>query len=199
MVAAMNVAFTRAAEGYPRRAFSVEDIRRMIDAGVIRDDERFELIEGEIVMMAAKSVAHDRVKNALNMAFARAVPDGLFVSIESTLQIAHNILVEPDIAIIARSVYDADARSFARPRAEDILLLVEVAVSSMTYDREIKARLYARHGIREFWVIDANEGVTWIHTGPSGDGWSSVVERGPGDPLTTSALPGLTIRLDGLK
>jgi len=171
----------------------------MIDAGVIHDDEKFELIEGEIVMMAAKSVAHDRVKNALNMAFARAVPDGLFVSIESTLQLAENILVEPDIAIIARSVYEADAKSFARPRAEDVLLLVEVAVSSMAYDRNVKARLYARHGIREFWVIDANEGVTWIHTGPSGDGWSSVVERGPDDSLATPALPNLTIRLDDLK
>jgi len=199
MVAAMNVAFTRAAEGYPRRAFSVEDIRRMIDAGVIHEDENFELIEGEIVMMAAKSVAHDRVKNALTMAFAKAAPEGLFVSIESTMQLSHNILVEPDLAIIARSVYDADAESFARPRAEDVLLLVEVAVSSMTYDREVKARLYARHGIREFWVIDANEGATWIHTAPSGDGWASVVERGPGESLTTSALPGLTIRLDDLK
>ena len=69
----------------------------------------------------------------------------------------------------------------------------------MNYDRNVKARLYARHGIREFWVIDANEGITWIHTGPSGDGWSSVAERGPSDPLTTSALPGLTIRLDDLK
>ena len=171
----------------------------MIEAGVLHEDEKFELIEGEIVMMAAKSVAHDRVKNALNMAFARAVPDGLFVSIESTLQLAENILVEPDIAIIARSVYEADAKSFARPRAEDVLLLVEVAVSSMAYDRNVKARLYARHGIREFWVIYANEGVTWIHTGPSGDGWSSVVERGPDDSLATPALPNLTIRLDDLK
>jgi Uma2 family endonuclease len=192
----MNVAFTRAAEGFPRRAFTVEDIRRMIDAGVIGEDERFELIEGEIVMMAAKSIAHDRVKNALNLAFVRAVPDGLFVGIESTLQLAENILVEPDIAIISRSVYDADPKSFARPRAEDVLLLVEIAVTSLKYDRDIKARLYARHGIREFWLIDANAGVTWIHTGPTGEGWSSIRECGSGETLMTSSLPGLTIRLD---
>jgi Uma2 family endonuclease len=191
----MNVAVTRAAEGFPRRAFTVEDIRRMIDAGVIREDERFELIEGEIVMMAAKSIAHDRVKNALIVAFAKAVPDRLFVGVENTLQLAENILVEPDIAIIARSVYDADPKSFARPRPEDVLLLVEIAVSSLNYDRDMKARLYARHGIREFWVIDANERITWVHTGPSGEGWSSVSERGPSDTLTTSALPGLAIQL----
>ena len=194
----MNVAFTRAAEGFPRRAFTVEDIRRMIEAGVLREDEKFELIEGEIVMMAAKSIAHDRIKNALNLAFARAVPDGLFVSIESTLQLADNILVEPDVAIISRSVYAGDPKSFARPRAEEVLLLVEIAVTSLKYDRDVKARLYARHGIREFWLIDANERVTWVHTGPTGDGWSSVVERGSGETLTTSALPGVAVRLDGL-
>jgi Uma2 family endonuclease len=191
----MNIAFTRAAEGLPRRAFTVEDIRRMIDAGVIHEDERFELIEGEIVMMAAKSIAHDRIKNALILAFARTVPDGLFVGVESTLQLAENILVEPDLAIISRSVYDADPKGFARPRPEDVLLVVEVAVSSMTYDRDIKARLYARHGIREFWVIDAHERVTWIHKGPTTDGWSSIVERGASETLTTPALSGLAIRL----
>jgi Uma2 family endonuclease len=65
----------------------------------------------------------------------------------------------------------------------------------MTYDRGVKARLYARHGIREFWVIDANEYVTWIHTGPSGDGWSSIVERSPNETLTTPAMPSLAIKL----
>jgi Uma2 family endonuclease len=69
-------------------------------------------------------------------------------------------------------------------------------VSSLNYDRDMKARLYARHGIREFLVIDANERITWVHTGPSGEGWSSVSERGPSDTLTTSALPGLAIQLD---
>lgn len=192
----MNIALPHAADDLPpRRAFTAEDIRRMVDAGVIREDERIELVEGEIVMMAAKSVAHDNIKNALNIAFARAVPDGMFVSIESTLQLADNVLVEPDIAIISRAVYKADPKSFARPRAEDVFLLVEVAVSSMTYDREVKARLYARHGIREFWVIDANERKTWVHMGPSGDGWSSIVERGPDEILTTPALPTFSIKL----
>ncbi|MFL4967146.1 MAG: Uma2 family endonuclease, partial [Xanthobacteraceae bacterium] len=79
----------------------------MIDAGVIREDERFELIEGEIVMMAAKSIAHERIKSALIAAFVKAVPDRLFVGVESTLQLAENILVEPDIAILSRSVHNA--------------------------------------------------------------------------------------------
>jgi Uma2 family endonuclease len=191
----MTVAVTRGAEGFPRRAFSVDDIRRMIDAGVIDEDERFELIEGEIVPMQAKSVAHDNIKHALNLALARAVPDGVYVGIEATIQLTKDVLLEPDIAIISRAVYRADPKSFAQPQAKDVLLLIEIAVSRLAFDRNIKARLYARHGIREYWVIDATERVTWVHTRPAGEGWTSIVERGPQETLTTEALSGFSIRL----
>jgi Uma2 family endonuclease len=191
----MNVAFTRAADGLPRRAFTVEDVRRMMEAGVIGEDEKFELVEGDFVMSVAKHVGHDRIKHALTMALARAAPEGLYVGIEASLQLAADILVEPDIAVISRAVYKVDPKTFAQPRPEDILLLIEVASSSLIYDRRVKARLYARHGIREYWVIDADESVTWIHTGPAGDGWSSIVERGPNETLTTPALPNFAIRL----
>jgi Uma2 family endonuclease len=191
----MNIAFTRAADGWPRRAFTVEDVSSMMEAGIVGEDERFELIEGDIVMMSPKHVAHDRIKNALNMALVRAAPDGVFVGIEATLQLARDILVEPDITVLASSVYNADPKSFAQPRPEDVLLLIEISSSSLHYDRRIKARLYARHGIREFWVVDASSGITSIHTGPSGDGWASIHERAPTELLATTALPNFSIRL----
>jgi Uma2 family endonuclease len=73
--------------------------------------------------------------------------------------------------------------------------VIEVAASSLAYDKGLKARLYARHRVRELWVVDANERTTWVHTGASGDAWSSVVMRGPQEALTTAALPGFSIRL----
>jgi Uma2 family endonuclease len=192
----MNIAVTYPAPGLPpRRAFNVEDIRRMIEAGVIAESERIELVEGEIVVMAAKSVAHDHIQNALNLALVRTVPDGLYVGNGSTLQLAKDVLVEPDLAVISHTVYQADPKSFACPTADDVLLVVEISVSSLTYDRKTKARLYARHGIREYWVIDATERRTWIHTGPTGDGWLSIIERGPDDALETSALPAFSFKL----
>ena len=191
----MNVAITRAAEGFPRRAFTVDDISRMIEAGIIGEDENFELIEGDLVVMAAKRVGHDGIKNAFTMALAKSAPEGVFVAIECTLQLASNVLVEPDITVISQRVYAAHSKSFARPRPEDVHLLIEIATSSLAYDRGVKARLYARHGIREFWVIDADERVAWVHTGPSGETWASIVERGPQDALTTPAVPGFSIRL----
>jgi Uma2 family endonuclease len=191
----MNVATTRAAEGFPRRAFTVDDIGRMIEAQIISEDENFELIQGDIVVMAAKPVCHDGIKNELGMALVRSAPDGMFVAIACTLQLAKDILVEPDIAVISRAVYAAERKTFARPRPEDVPLLIEIAASSLAFDRGVKARLYARHGFREFWVIDADKQVTWVYTGPSGETWSSIVERGPQDVLTTPAVPGFAIRL----
>jgi Uma2 family endonuclease len=195
----MNIAVTYPAPGLPpRRAFSVEDIRRMIEAGVLHESERIELVEGEIVVMAAKSVVHDLIQNALNLALSKVVSENLYVGNGSTLQLTEDVLVEPDLALISRDVYKADPTSFACPTADDVLLIIEISVSSLTYDRKTKARLYARHGIREYWVIDANERRTWVHTGPTDDGWSSVVERSPDDVLTTPAVPGFALKLSDI-
>jgi len=194
----MNVAWTRAAEGFPRRAFTVADVQRMLDSGIIAEGERVELIKGELVVMAAKSVAHDNVQNALNLLFAKVVPAGLYVGNSSTLQLTEDILVEPDLAIISRGLYKRSAKGFARPRAEDVLLVVEIAVSSLAYDRDVKAQLYAQHGIPEYWLIDANERTTWVHKGPSAGNWPSIAKHGPEEILTTPALPGLAIKLSAI-
>jgi Uma2 family endonuclease len=194
----MNIAATTAAEGFPRRAFTVEDISRMIQAGVIGEDEKFELIEGEIVMMAAKGVAHERIKSALIIAVVRALPDHLTVGVETTLRLTDTIMLEPDIAVFPRGLFEKSSHGFARLDPGEACLVIEVAASSLAYDKGLKARLYARHRVGEFWVVDTNERVTWVHSGPSGDGWSSVIKCGPEEPLTASALPGLSIRLGAI-
>ena len=191
----MNVAVTTAAEGFPRRAFTVDDISRMMDAGVISEDEKFELIEGEIVMMASKGIAHERIKSALNIAIVRALPDDLTLGVEATLRLTDRTMLEPDLAVFPKALFKKSASGFAQLDPGEALLVVEVAASSLAYDKGLIARLYARHKVREFWVIDANARTTWVHTGPSGDGWSSIVEHGPQQALTAAALPGLSIRL----
>ena len=74
-------------------------------------------------------------------------------------------------------------------------LAIEVAWSSLVYDRRLKARLYARHRVEEYWVVDANERTTFVHTGPGEDGWGAIVERGANETLTTPALPGFAVVL----
>src|SRR5262249_4744446 len=104
-------------------------------------------------------------------------------------------LLEPDIAVFPKELFKKSSAGFAQLDPGEAVLVIEVAVSSLAYDKGLKARLYARHAVREFWVIDANARTTWVHTGPSGDGWSSITEHGPQETLTTSALPAFSIRL----
>jgi Uma2 family endonuclease len=191
----MNIAATTAAEGLPRRVFTVEDVSRMIEAGILREDERFELVEGEIVMMAAKEIAHERMKSALNIAVVRALPSHLTLGVEITLRLTDTVMLEPDIAVFPKELLTRSSTGFARLDPDEAHLVIEVAATSLAYDRGLKARLYARHRVREFWVVDANERIARVHTGPSGDAWSSVVKHGPEDALSTSALPGFSIRL----
>src|SRR6266849_3272156 len=186
----MNIALTRAADGLPRRAFTVDDIRRMVEAGVLGEKERFELIEGDLVMMSAKGYAHDLIKSALMIAIARALPDDMTMGSEITIQFAGATLLEPDLAVFNRSALIKSDANFSYISPGGLLLAIEVAASSLAYDKGLKARLYARHRVQEFWVVDANERIAWGHTGPSGDGWASIVERGPQDALAASALPG---------
>jgi Uma2 family endonuclease len=188
-------AATRAADGFARRAFTVDDVSRMMEAGLIGPEERFELIEGDIVMLSAHHIAHERIKHALTSALAKAAGDDVFVAVESALQLGDDVLVVPDLAIVSRSVYDADPKSFARPRAQDVRLMIEVATATLAYDRKIKARLYARHGISEYWLVDATGRATHVHRGPRGDEWEFVDERGANDKLTTPVLPSFAFTL----
>ena len=103
----------------------------------------------------------------------------------------------PSLNTLSSYSFKQSAAGFVRP--DRIELVIEIAPSRIAYDRGVKARLYARCGIPEFWVIDANERTAWVHTGPSGEVWSSIIERGPNDALTTAALPGFSIRLGNIE
>jgi Uma2 family endonuclease len=192
----MNVAFAPAADEFPpRRAFSVGDVRRMIDAGVLCEDERLELVEGDFVMMAAKGYAHEIVKNALVVGIARSLPDSMSMGVEMSVQFTDNTILEPDLVVFRKSALIESEANFCKIGPGGLLLAIEVAYSSLAYDRGLKARLHAGYGVQEFWVVDANERTTWIHTGPSSEGWPSIVERRPNETLATSALPNFSIRL----
>jgi Uma2 family endonuclease len=195
----MNVAWTKAAEGLPRRAFTADDLRRMIDAGIIGEDERIELLEGEFVVMAAKGYAHEFVRLALAQLMSDARPKGIWVASEPTVQFADNSVVEPDIAVFPRSSLLRSDAGFVRLADSSSLLVVEIAVTSLRNDKTRKAPLYARQGVHELWIVDANERKAWVYTGPHANGWSSIVEIGPEDSLTTQSIPGLVIKLGELE
>lgn len=140
---------TRGAEGFDRHTFSVADCFRMVEAGVLPADYRFELISGEIVPMSPTGISHERAKSELTVHWARQLPDHASMVTETTLQLGSSDFREPDFFFWPRSIDIADKAG------SDAFLVVEVASTSLAYDLGQKASAYAAHGVREYWVFDA--------------------------------------------
>ncbi len=187
---ARSTGATRGAEGLDRRAFTVAEVERMQELGIFHPDEKFELVEGEIVPMQAKSPVHELIKNTLNRELVRSLPDDLWLGVETTIFLSERTALDPDISI---------SPSSARRRkltGADIVLAIEVSNATPGFDRGVKARLYARHGVQELWVIDTRRRRTFVHRGPREDGtWAQVETIAPEDPLVHPAIPGFTLRL----
>src|SRR5580700_4110598 len=175
----MRADVTRAAEGFDRRSFTVAEILRMQDAGILSEDEDFELIEGEIVPMHAKTHMHELIKSSLTIGIARALPDHLWLGVETTIYLSANTFVEPDLVIYPRGA------KLEEVKGSDILLAIEVAVTSLSYDR----------GLKELWVIDAERRRTFVYSGPESAGWRRMAERSRDEALTSAALPGFSAEL----
>jgi Uma2 family endonuclease len=188
----MNVAWTQAAEGLPRRAFTVEDVWRMIEIGIIGQDEKFELIEGEIVPVSPSHDPHERIKSGLILVVPPRLPTELWFGVESSIYLGQRTFVEPDFCIFPRKIKSHDVKG------SDLLLVIEVADSSLSFDLGKKAQLYARYGAQELWVIDAKTRVTTAHIGSTASGWTEVREVGPDEELTSTKVPQVRLRMADL-
>jgi Uma2 family endonuclease len=189
----MNM-LTRAAEGLSRRAFTIADLERMEEAGIIAPDERLELIGGEIVPMAAKGNRHESIKAAIVVVWGRACPlDHAFVP-ETGLRLDDHNYVEPDFIVFSRTTL---LKNLMGP---DVLLAVEVADSSLDYDLRRKPLVYASFGVRELWVIDVANRRVHVHRAVRPDGYAEIVSFQSGDLLTPLFAPAeLAFALDGLE
>jgi Uma2 family endonuclease len=188
----MNVHVTRALDGFPRRRFTVADCLRMEAAGIIGPDERYELIEGEISPAGPKRHDHERIKLALSRALARWLPDHLQLGVATTAFLSDITFVDPDLSVFPIAIRTDEVR------AADMLLAIEVAATSLRFDKGPKAKLYARHGLRELWVIDAATGVTFVHTKPGPRGYGRIAEVAPDAELASPSLPGFAFRIAGV-
>lgn len=187
-------ASTALAEGLPRRRFSVADVARMVEVGLIGEDERLEVLDGEIVQMSAKGNRHEALKGAINLFWGRACPDSFRFIPETGLYLSEMTYLEPDFVVFPASVRLADLKG------RDVLLAVEVADSSLGYDLHRKPPIYAGFGVRELWVIDAPRRVAHVHREPTPEGYRSVEARPPDQRLEPVEAPGaLAFALDDLK
>lgn len=188
----MNSPVALRPDGVARKIFHVEDLFRMAEVGLIKPDERLELIEGEILEMSPKGARHEWLKTQLNFFFGRNCPEGVMFAQELGWTVDEFTYLEPDFIFFREGL-----RIDAVP-AEDALLVIEVADSSLTFDMHTKAALYARKGVREYWVINAAARETHVHLKPKHDGYAIVRTYAEGIRLEPSFLSGLKVTLSDM-
>jgi Uma2 family endonuclease len=170
--------------------FSTADYYRLAGAGILTEDDRVELIEGEILDMAAIGSRHAGTVNRFNALLGHRLGGEIIVSVQSPLHIRDGVEPEPDIMVLrAREDFYTDSH----PTAADVLLLIEVADTSVGFDRTEKADLYASAAVAEYWLVDLGMKRVLVHTGPMPAGYARVETKDVDDSWTAISLPQLTV------
>ncbi len=192
---------TQEAEGLPRRRFTVAELERMTEAGVLPEHERLELIGGEVVPMSPKGARHEALKMMVMRRWARLIPDDLLFLSETTFRLSQDTYLEPDFIVWPGGASPASLMDDIRAlTAKTALLAVEIADSSLAYDLGRKANVYARYGVRELWVIDAVRLTVRVHLEPDEalGLYRRITNHGADETLTPEFAPALTLRLGDL-
>ena len=173
-----------------RHRITVDEYYRMAETGVLAPDARVELIEGEIVDMAPIGSRHGSTVKRLNQLLTAQVGDRAIVAVQDPVRLSPRSEPQPDLMLLAPR---ADFYEHAHPTAADVLLLIEVSDTTARYDRVIKLGLYARHGVREVWIVDLDNRLLRIFRNPQGEVYTEVHETARPGIVSPQALPGLHI------
>ena len=173
-----------------RRALTVAEYHLMGEAGILTQDDRVELIEGELIAMSPIGSEHSGTVNALSRLLVRAVGDRGVVAVQNPVQPDDLSEPRPDFSVLTPR--DDDCRR-ATPLPHEVLLIIEVAESSLAYDRNVKRSLYALHGIPEFWIVTIAAGEVEVRREPDGDRYRSISRVGRDGSLEPELLAGASI------
>jgi Uma2 family endonuclease len=172
--------------------FTTHDWHKMGEANIFPPSSRVELINGEILDMAPIGINHTSHLKRINKLFTRLMPEDLFTSVQDPLQLGDLSEPEPDFMLLKS---EPTAYGTRNPNADDVLLLIEVADSSLKFDETEKLRLYALHGIPEYWILNVNKSCVEIYRTPSDEKYAEKITLYASDQITLSQLPNLTIQL----
>ena len=181
------------------RRWTREEYDRLVAVGVLGEDERVQLVEGEIVEMSPQGAWHATAVRLVEEALRRAFGEGFDVRVQLPLALGPDSEPEPDVAVVRGGPRDYRDR---HPTGQDTVLVVEVAESTWRFDRERKAKVYAGAGIEEYWILNLEGRVLEVYRGPEGEGtgrsygtgrvmwWSRWPDPRPGWRWRTSCLEG---------
>ncbi|MFO1430795.1 MAG: Uma2 family endonuclease [Candidatus Competibacteraceae bacterium] len=175
---------------FVRHKLTVNDYHQIAEAGILTADDRVELIEGELIDMAPIGSPHADYVDRLAELLISQVHGKFRVRIQNPIQLDNYSEPEPDVVI-------AKDRSYreAHPGPQDILLLIEVADTTLKYDRNIKIPLYARSGIPEVWLIDIQNQRLEIHRQPSQEGYRQILLPASNEAVSPLLVDGVSIRM----
>ena len=177
------------------RKFTVAEYYRMAEAGILKPDERVELIEGEIIVMPPIGPEHAWDVDLTGDFITRRLDNRHIVRNQNPIHLSDGSEPQPDIAILVRKSVGYGA---AHPTPADVLLVIEVADSSLEYDRNVKAQLYGRNNIPETWVKNLPEDCIERFTEPGPEGYGQHTIHRRGETLTPVSLPDLELAVEDL-
>ena len=184
-----------AASAPPTRKFTVAEYYRMGEAGILNPGERVELIEGEIIVMPPIGPAHAWDVTLSTKLFFRLEDERFIVQSQNPVHLDDGSEPQPDIMLIRPR---SEGYGASHPTPADVLLVIEVADSSLEYDREVKAHLYGRAGIPETWVKNLPEDCIERFTEPGAQGYARHSVHRRGETLTPVSLPDLELSVADL-
>ncbi len=174
---------------------NLDEWRRLGEAAIFPPESRVELINGEILDMAPIGFYHAGHLKRINKLFTRLVPDNIIISVQDPLQLGDFSEPEPDFILLKPN---DDFYSSRHPNADDVLLLIEVADTSLKFDQNQKLHLYALHNIPEYWLLNLNDSSLEVYRKPNGDVYAEKTTLRAGDTLTLSQLPEITVRISDI-
>jgi Uma2 family endonuclease len=176
-----------------RHQFTIDQYHDMIERGIFAEDEPIELIRGEVVRKMPIGNPHAATVNRLNRLLSKRLRDDALLSIQNPIWLSDSE-PEPDVAVLN---FREDLYASRRPVAQDVQLLIEVADSSLVYDRDVKGPIYAEAGVREYWIVNLNNATIEIYRDPQPDGRFATVNTARlGDALTPLAVADLSLQVE---
>ncbi len=173
--------------------FTTAEYHRMAEAGALARDARVELIEGEVLQMSPIGRKHNScVDRSAELLFEKLRRRAI-VRIQGSIVLNDRSEPEPDLMLLRRR---PDFYASSDATSEDVLLIIEVADSSLEYDLQVKAPLYARNGIPELWIAAVDRDYVAIHRDPTATGYSTTRVARRGEVISPLAFPDLTIPVD---
>ncbi len=172
--------------------FKVDDYYKMIELGMLRDYEKAEIIEGELIKKMTIGDRHAAVVNRLNKLFSRSVDDEILVSVQNPVRLSDYNEPEPDVTLADLRMYDGRRH----PQPAEVILIVEVSDSTLKYDRDVKLSLYAEAEIPEVWIVNLVNNIVEVHQKPSVGIYQLAKIFKSGETLLSEVLPELSIAVD---